>query len=139
MSTFLARFLVLQTVGLGAVLAFGMAGWLGHLAADRTGLTYGIAAAFVMGLGAVLRKSWRWANWIARALVMLGLIGTVLGFIIALSGVDPERARDLDAVTPMIATLIDGMGMALYTTLVGSAGNLWLRFTVVVLGGDRNA
>jgi len=63
---------------------------------------------------------------IAGSLVFLGLIGTVIGFIIALSGVDPDAASDVDAVGPMVSTLISGMSVALYTTLVGSVLNIWL-------------
>jgi hypothetical protein len=63
---------------------------------------------------------------IANSLVFLGLIGTVIGFIIALSGVNPERTSDVAAVVPMVATLIDGMSVALFTTLVGAVLNLWL-------------
>lgn len=63
---------------------------------------------------------------IANSLVLLGLIGTVVGFIIALSGVDPEKAADFASVSPMVSTLIRGMSTALYTTLVGGILNLWL-------------
>ena len=63
---------------------------------------------------------------IGNTLVLLGLIGTVLGFIVALSGVDPERAADISAITPMVSTLISGMSTALYTTLVGAVLNIWL-------------
>ncbi|MGE5147621.1 MAG: MotA/TolQ/ExbB proton channel family protein [Candidatus Eiseniibacteriota bacterium] len=63
---------------------------------------------------------------IANNLVLVGLIGTVLGFIIALSGVDPNRAQDASSISPMVATLIDGMSVALYTTLVGSVLHVWL-------------
>ena len=63
---------------------------------------------------------------LANSLVLLGLIGTVLGFIIALSGVDPEQAGDVRNVAPMVSELIRGMSVALYTTLVGSVLNLWL-------------
>lgn len=65
-------------------------------------------------------------RYIANVLVLLGLIGTVLGFIIALSGVDPDAAGDVEGVAPMVSTLIRGMSTALYTTLVGSILNLWL-------------
>ena len=58
--------------------------------------------------------------------MLLGLIGTVLGFIIALSGVDPETASDVNAIAPMVSKLIQGMSTALYTTLVGSIFNVWL-------------
>lgn len=72
---------------------------------------------------------------IANSLVILGLIGTVLGFIIALSGVDPENASDVSAISPMVATLIDGMSTALYTTLVGAVLNVWLMANHQLLAG----
>ena len=72
---------------------------------------------------------------IANSLVLLGLIGTVLGFIIALSGVDPEQAGDVNAITPMVSTLIQGMSTALYTTLVGAVLNVWLMANHQVLAG----
>lgn len=62
----------------------------------------------------------------ANSLVLLGLIGTVIGFIIALSGVDPKNVADVSAVSPMVANLIEGISVALYTTLVGSVLNIWL-------------
>ena len=63
---------------------------------------------------------------VANSLVFLGLIGTVIGFIIALSGVDPTRATDADNVADMVATLISGMSVALNTTLVGAVLYVWL-------------
>ncbi|MDP6872632.1 MAG: MotA/TolQ/ExbB proton channel family protein [Alphaproteobacteria bacterium] len=62
----------------------------------------------------------------ANSLVLLGLIGTVAGFIIALSGVNADAVQDLKAVSPMVSRLLAGMSVALYTTLVGGALNLWL-------------
>lgn len=63
---------------------------------------------------------------IAGNLVLLGLIGTVLGFIMALDGVDPARAGDVAEVGRMVAALVDGMGVALHTTLIGAVLNVWL-------------
>jgi hypothetical protein len=63
---------------------------------------------------------------IANNLIILGLIGTVIGFIISLSGVDAERVGDISAVAPMVSTLIQGMSVALYTTLVGAILHVWL-------------
>lgn len=71
----------------------------------------------------------------ANSLVFLGLIGTVIGFIIALSGVDPTTAADIDAIGPMVSTLISGMSVALYTTLVGAILNVWLMFNYRLLEG----
>ena len=72
---------------------------------------------------------------IAGSLVLLGLIGTVVGFIIALSGVQPEQASDVKAITPMVSTLISGLSTALYTTLVGSVLHVWLMFNYNLLAG----
>jgi Tfp pilus assembly protein PilN len=89
---------------------------------------------------------------LANSLVFLGLIGTVIGFIIALSGIDPDAAGDVDSIGPMVSTLISGMSVALYTTLVGAILNIWLMVnyrllesgtvtlvTTVVELGDRHA
>ncbi len=71
----------------------------------------------------------------ANSLVLLGLIGTVIGFIIALSGVDPAKAGDFNSVAPMVSTLIEGMSTALYTTLVGAVLNVWLMVNYHLLVG----
>ena len=63
---------------------------------------------------------------IANTLVFLGLIGTVIGFIVALAGVDPEMSGSVHQVAPMVSSLIEGMGIALYTTLVGAVLHVWL-------------
>ena len=56
----------------------------------------------------------------ANSLVFLGLVGTVIGFIVALSGVDPGTISIAKAVGPLVANLIQGMSIALYTTLAGA-------------------
>ncbi len=72
---------------------------------------------------------------VANSLVFLGLIGTVIGFIIALSGVDPTRATDPEMVGGMISTLISGMSVALNTTLVGAVLYVWLIVNHRLLAG----
>jgi len=70
---------------------------------------------------------------VANSLVFLGLIGTVIGFIIALSGVDPATAGQVENVTAMVSTLINGMSVALYTTLVGAVLYVWLSINYRIL------
>jgi hypothetical protein len=72
---------------------------------------------------------------IAGSLVVLGLIGTVVGFVVSLSGVDPSKASDVSSISPMVAELIRGMSIALYTTLVGAVLNLWLMVNYHMLHG----
>ena len=63
----------------------------------------------------------------------MGLVGTVIGFIIALSGVDATAATDPGAIAPMVSTLLLGMAIALYKTLVGTVLNIWLMFNYRLL------
>ncbi len=70
---------------------------------------------------------------IANLLVFLGLIGTVIGFIVALSGVNAQAVSQADSVASMVATLIQGMSIALYTTLLGAVLNVWLNINYRVL------
>ena len=76
---------------------------------------------------------------IAGILVLMGLVGTVIGFIVALSGVDPQKVPAVDNVAPMVARLISGMSIALYTTLIGSVLHLWLMITQRILAGSALA
>ena len=70
---------------------------------------------------------------IANALIFLGLVGTVIGFIVALSGVDPDSAGDVENVSKMVSTLINGMSIALHTTLVGAILYVWLTLNYRIL------
>ncbi|MGH6898431.1 MAG: MotA/TolQ/ExbB proton channel family protein [Geminicoccaceae bacterium] len=72
---------------------------------------------------------------LANSLVLLGLIGTVVGFIMALSGVNAETAADIESIGPMVSILISGMSVALYTTLVGAILNIWLMTNYRLLEG----
>ena len=77
-------------------------------------------------------------KFIANTLVILGLIGTVIGFIIALSGVDGSVSSNPDEVSKMVSTLISGMSVALYTTLVGSICSVWLNICFQILSTGAN-
>ncbi len=72
-------------------------------------------------------------KFIASTLVVLGLIGTVIGFIIALSGIDSGVASNPEEISRMVSTLIDGMSVALYTTLVGAITSVWLSVCYQIL------
>jgi biopolymer transport protein ExbB/TolQ len=78
-------------------------------------------------------------RYVAGMLVLLGLVGTVIGFIVALSGVDPQKVPSVENVAPMVARLINGMSIALYTTLVGSVLHIWLMVAQRVLAGGSLA
>ena len=77
-------------------------------------------------------------KFIANILVILGLIGTVIGFIIALSGVDGSVSSNPDEVGKMVASLVKGMSVALYTTLAGSILSVWLNICYQILSNGAN-
>lgn len=74
-------------------------------------------------------------RWWAGTAAFAGLIGTVVGFLVALSGVNENSIADVNAVGGVVAHLIEGMHIALYTTLVGALGGLWLEANVRLLEG----
>lgn len=123
-------------------------------AADSTHITHGIVAVFVVGWCALLRQVLHTAHqlnaqkrmgpvpstqhecdkamvkleWLAEIpefLVGLGLIGTVIGFSLALSGVDSAALYDVSGVQQSIQHLIAGMKVALNTTIAGSVLGVW--------------
>lgn len=65
-------------------------------------------------------------KYISTSLVTLGLLGTVIGFIMVLTNIRPNAVGDAAQVSKLVAALTNGMGVALYTTLVGAITNLWL-------------
>ena len=77
-------------------------------------------------------------KFIANTLVILGLIGTVIGFIIALSGVEAGVSSNPEEISKMITTLIQGMSVALYTTLAGSICSVWLNICYHILSSGAN-
>lgn len=122
----LAHYLILNTFGLGALTIAALNGWVARMfLADASYLCVVIALAFTAANVCVLFAR-EWAAWLGQQLVLLGLIGTVLGFVLALGGIDASSAGDLNAVGRMIGALVQGMGTALWTTLAGAIGFLWI-------------
>ena len=72
-------------------------------------------------------------RYISSSLVMLGLLGTVIGFIMVLTQIPANAVGDASQVGKLVSTLTSGMGVALYTTLVGAITNLWLNANYTIL------
>ena len=85
-----------------------------------------------------LNSKINYIKFMANTLVILGLIGTVIGFIIALSGVDGSVSSNPEEVSKMVSTLIQGMSVALYTTLVGSICSVWLNICYQIMSTGAN-
>ena len=77
------------------------------------------------------------AWWFAAAAIKLGLLGTVVGFIVMAAQIGRMPSFDLDQVQNLLKQMTAGMAIALYTTLVGLIANLWLGLQLLLL--DRLA
>ena len=139
------RLLILNITAFGLVGGAAALGWVQQIwAADTSHLSALIAALFLLGLWMTYRAyrdnlPLKNVRWIATSLVMLGLIGTVLGFIQALADVKLDSVSDDTAIKTLVASLFSGMGVALYTTLVGSILNIWTHINLRVIEASRGA
>ena len=73
--------------------------------------------------------------WGAGLLTLLGLIGTVLGIQMSVSGVDPRAAGDVSQVPEIVGNMLSGIGVALGTTLTGGVFNIWAYLNYLLLAG----
>ena len=74
---------------------------------------------------------------ICGALIKLGLLGTVIGFIVMLATVDSAQSFDVAAIQQLLVGMSQGMRVALYTTLVGLTTSMILSLHYLLL--DRAA
>ena len=77
------------------------------------------------------------AWWFTAATIKLGLLGTVVGFILMSSQLGKSQSFELAEVQQLLQQMTGGMAIALYTTLVGLIANLWLGLQLLLL--DRLA
>ncbi len=151
----LYRFILVNLImlaGLGVAYNHGL---IQHvLEGDTTGIVYAIVALFLIcwvntarrayqvghelnslkdrGQGGVIatmnaqmRNKTEWMRDTSNWLVGLGLIGTVVGFGVALSGIDQSSLAEASGVQGSIGKLMEGMRIALNTTIAGAVLGMW--------------
>lgn len=119
-------------------------------ASDPTGISLGIVALFLIAMVSTCMQLWKITkdknavkagtapsrdkkrgmkleriDKMADTMSLLGIIGTVVGFIIAFSGIDPSSLLSASGVGANVAGMMKGMGIALYTTLTGAVLGGW--------------
>lgn len=108
---------------------------------DATKISFAIALLAILFsvLGGVQWKTFssqrQELHWfVSDALLSLGMIGTLIGFLIVLgqafSNIDPSN---IESMTAAIGVLATGMSTALVTTLTGLSFSLWLKLQLVIL------
>ncbi len=135
---FFSRCLVLQSVGAAFILGLWIAGLAGKpFEGVNAPLCWMIVGIGAVGILCVFLRRWKDVQWIATHVVRLGLLGTVVGLIIAFSAARKGASTDVNEVKAMIASVVDGMYVSLYATLLGIATNLWLKVNLRLLGNSH--
>ncbi|MEA2937753.1 MAG: hypothetical protein QOC56_1257 [Alphaproteobacteria bacterium] len=88
----------------------------GHHRLDQTLLLRGLADA--------LRGPNQLGSFASDALMKLGLLGTIIGFILMLAPIAGLDAADRASVKSSMGLMSDGMAVAMYTTLTGLIGSV---------------
>lgn len=84
-----------------------------------------------------IRGTHEFGWFVTGLLIKLGLLGTVIGFIIMLGAVDSAGSFDVAAVQQLLGSMSEGMSVALYTTLTGLSASMVLGLQYLML--DRAA
>lgn len=115
-----ARLLLVSLVGIALIAAAGWAGGLALLTqADHVYALPIIGGLVLIGMGFGWAEDWDTTEWLADKLPVIGLIGTVLGVLLAIRGVST-----IDDATRL--RIFTGVGEALVANLLGIAGYGWL-------------
>jgi len=133
---FLQWWLLICLCGLG-LFFFGWNGGISYVyKADFTKITFVISALFIYGsllVGARTKKGnggVGLAKFFSRLMPMLGMFGTVIGFIWMLKVSPFESTGDIQAMKCVFSDMFHGMSTALVTTAVGLAGSLLLKVQI---------
>ena len=126
----------IQSVAALALVAAWWQGWLTeYVLMDRTGISQAIALLGIVG-SVYMLGAWR-ARWshdydqhlsvvrtLASYAVNAGLLGTLVGFMVALSGV--VTVSGASELKTMVGALVEGMQIAIGTSIVGCIVALFL-------------
>lgn len=82
-----------------------------------------------------LRSGHELGWFVADLLLSLGLLGTVIGFILMLAPISDLDTSDESAIRVALAAMSGGMAVALYTTLTGLIGGMLLKVQGFLLDG----
>ena len=163
------RFVLVQIVAFGGVGYAISEGWAADLyGGDTTRLTWAITALFIISwlwtareiiaAGTMLNRARQrgplpataamrdkdigkteWLGECSNWLVGLGLLGTVIGFSMALGSIDEDSLASAAGVSTSVRTLMGGMAVAINTTIVGTILGLWTEVNVRMLGTSLNS
>ena len=85
------------------------------------------------GLAGRLRGSNQFGAFASDTLMKLGLLGTIIGFIMMLAPIAGLDPGDRSTVRSSMNLMSDGMAVAMYTTLAGLVGSILVRIQYYML------
>jgi hypothetical protein len=85
------------------------------------------------GLAERMRGSNGFGSFAADSLMKLGLLGTIIGFIIMLAPIAGLDVSDKSVLKSSMGVMSDGMAVAMYTTLAGLVGSILLKLQYYML------
>ena len=105
---------------------------------DVSRLSYVISALLVVAIAAAFAGRKEFLPHVKVWFVTIGLIGNIAGFVIALQGMGQGSLGSPEGMLKMGQGLLDGMGVAFCSTLVGAIAALWTSTMAWVLGMDAS-
>jgi len=151
---FLLWVLLISLTGFGLYVTWhkGFFQWI--ILTDNTRICVVIVFAFLIGSGLAgwrsiylsrqsqyfdrIRDGFNDFGWFVTGLMIkLGLLGTVVGFIMMLSRLEGLEQLDISDIKTLMQQMTQGMGVAMNTTLVGLVGSILLGLQFLML--DRYA
>lgn len=103
---------------------------------DALYINEAILGVFILGMVGALCK-WKFTEWCADTLVGLGFFGTLYGVWSAFGNIKPENISDVASVVPILAGLISGIGVAIWTTMIGLYFYTWLTANMSLLSNEK--
>jgi hypothetical protein len=103
--------------------------------AERQGARRLDPTPLLRSLAVRLRGSNQFGAFASDTLMKLGLVGTIVGFIMMLGPIASIDAADRGALKSSMNLMSDGMAVAMYTTLVGLVGSILVRIQYYMLEG----
>lgn len=85
------------------------------------------------GLAGQLRGSNHFGSFASDTLMKLGLLGTIIGFIMMLAPIAGLDADNRGALKSSMTLMSDGMAVAMYTTLAGLVGSILIKIQYYML------
>lgn len=130
-----ARLIILNTCWVALVVWAAVMGYVEFVFThDISGLSYVISALLVVAVAAAFAGRTAFLPHAKIWFVMLGLIGNIAGFIIALQGMAGGSLADAAGLMKLATALLDGMSVAFCSTLVGAIAALWTSTNGWLLG-----